>query len=95
MDAPAQVTRHSHSIPPLAMDATAEEDGFLANVDARALTSLAALALAMTVVFAIAMVGYIKHANGSSSEVSAQNEPLVNEGVEIPTPAINLTQPAE
>ncbi len=92
MDAPAQVTRRSHSIPPLAMDASPEEGGFLTKVDARALTSLVALALALTVVCLVAIVGHIKHANGSA-EASAQNEPLVNEGVEIPAPAINLTQP--
>ena len=92
MDARTHVTRTaSASIPPLAMDASAEDGGFLSNVDARALTSLAALALALTVVCAIAIVGHIKHANGST-EASAQADlpPLVNEGVEIATPEINL-----
>ena len=74
--------------------ASAPERGLREGFDARALTSLAALALAMTVVCAIAIVGHRKHsANASAQRETVQLPPLVNEGVEIPTPAINVSHP--
>lgn len=78
------------------MDADASERGLLAIVDARALTSRVALALAMSVC-AIAIVGHIKHGNAGPAQATSEEEaaavlPLVDEGVEIPTPAINLAQ---
>ena len=82
------------------MDADASERGLLAIVDARALTSRVALALALALamsVCAIAIVGHIKHGNAGPAQATSEEEaaavlPLVDEGVEIPTPAINLAQ---
>jgi len=63
------------------------------GLDARALTSLVAIGLAMVFVVGIAIVGHLKH-GGNATATSDQSAlpPLVNEGVEIPAPAINVGQ---
>ncbi len=78
------------------MDASPRETdgGLFAHVDARALTSLAAVGLAMTVVCVIAIAGHLTAGNASSGEATSAPAPtpLVNLGVEIETPEINVTR---
>ena len=98
-DASSRISRHgSASIAPLAMDARVDRASsqLTEGVDARALTSLVAIGLAMVFVVGIAIVGHLKHSgNATATRDQSSMPPLVNEGVEIPAPAINIGRSAE
>jgi hypothetical protein len=103
------IRRETHSIPPLSSDAPVDReshapwsdggDSAFIRLDARAVTSIAAIVFALMGVLAIALIGYmahppqpVGHAAPHALGAPAAPTPLVNFGREIPTPAINLPQ---
>ena len=65
------------------------------NVDARALTSLVAVCLALTMVCFIAVVGSRNHrhaVNAAPAMIAQRSDaPLINYGLEVETPAFNMS----
>jgi hypothetical protein len=85
------------SLFPVAFDADddAKEQRSEWVIDARLVTSLVAIALAILGVAAIAVIGVITHpqapvAHSGAHSIAMQQAPLINYGRDIPTPAVNF-----